>query len=149
MNLLSRFEIFSCSLGSESVDGIDEICLKYGTPVTLCVFLAYIEVTVAREGHYICLGYKEDVNMLLLLFETNAHVSSLHYKLITEKYAVAKSKQRWGWGQSFLWVSDFSSEHFHHHFSICLSTLFHYKISFFKDKSFELLQICAIQKVGE
>ena len=53
MNLLGTFEIFSCSLGRQCVDGLNQICLKYGTPVTLCVLLAYIEATVAREGHNI------------------------------------------------------------------------------------------------
>ena len=58
INILSRFEIFSCSHGRRSVDGLDKICLK---PLTLCVLLAYIEATVAREGHYICLGCGDDV----------------------------------------------------------------------------------------
>ena len=48
MNVLDRFKIFSCSLGRQSVDGLDKMCLKYGTTVILCVFLAYIEATVAR-----------------------------------------------------------------------------------------------------
>ena len=48
---------------SQIVNGLDEICLTNGTPVILCVLLAYIEATVATEGHYICLGYKEDVNL--------------------------------------------------------------------------------------
>ena len=58
MNLLDKFEVSSCSLGRLSVDGLDQICLEL---VTLCVLLAYIEVTVAREGHSICFGCKEDV----------------------------------------------------------------------------------------
>ena len=37
MNLLGRFEIFSSPLGSESVEGLDQICLEYGTPVPPCV----------------------------------------------------------------------------------------------------------------
>ena len=77
------------------MDSLDEICPKYGTPVILTVLLAYIEATVAIEGHYICLGYKEGVicrvyqsragafrrysNMLLFLFETQARVSSFLY----------------------------------------------------------------------
>ena len=57
-NLLGKFEVFSCSLSRQSVDGLDQICLEL---VTLCVLLAYIEATVAREGHSICIGCKEDV----------------------------------------------------------------------------------------
>ena len=63
MNLLGRLQIFSYSLGKQSVDGLDEVCLRYSTPVILCVLLAYIEATVSKEGHYICLGYKEDVSL--------------------------------------------------------------------------------------
>ena len=39
---------------------------KHGTPVTLCVLLAYIEATAAREGYYICLGCKKYVNFRCL-----------------------------------------------------------------------------------
>ena len=38
------------------------VAFKHGTPVTLCVLVAYIEATFAREGYYICSGYKKDVN---------------------------------------------------------------------------------------
>ena len=62
MDLLGRFEIFGCPLSRLNVDGLVQICLKHGTPVTLCALLAYIEATVAREGYYICLGCKKDVN---------------------------------------------------------------------------------------
>ena len=62
MNLLGRFEIFGRPFGRRSVDGLVKICLKHGTPVTLCVLLAYMEATVAREGFYICLSFKKDVN---------------------------------------------------------------------------------------
>ena len=55
MHLLGRFEIFGRPLG-----------LKHGTPVTLCVLLAYTEATVATEGYYICLGCKKDVNFCCL-----------------------------------------------------------------------------------
>ena len=37
MNLLESFEIVGCSLGIESLDGLDQICLK---PVKLYVLLA-------------------------------------------------------------------------------------------------------------
>ena len=67
MNLLGRLKILICSLGRQSVDCLDQICLKYGAPVTLCVFLAYIEDTVAREGHYICLGYKEELDFTICM----------------------------------------------------------------------------------
>ena len=50
MNSLDRFEIFSCSLSRQSVDSSDQKCLK---PVTMYVLLAFIEATVAGEGHYL------------------------------------------------------------------------------------------------
>ena len=45
------------------VDSLDGICQKYCASNILCVLLACIEATVAREGHCTFLGCKEDVNL--------------------------------------------------------------------------------------
>ena len=71
-------------------------------------------------------------NTLLCYFPfRNIRKLAVSNKLITERDATAKSGQV---------ATEFGSEHFFQHFCICLSTLFHYKISSLKSRVLSFLK---------
>ena len=58
VNLLGRFEICQCRLGRQSADGLDQICPKHGTPLTLGVLCrphrghsCYRSLYLTRQAH--------------------------------------------------------------------------------------------------